>query len=146
MVQDPWLPGTSVRQSLSPTHPFLPSSNSTHTSKIKTVVRVAEHNNTTPSPDETGKIIYLFFCIIIIANNMTSSLVLVSNLICIYIYMCVPPKFSPGPKLSYYCCSRGSKNRPKKGGGGVEPSMPDIDVCRATMQLHYLKEGSYRLA
>lgn len=80
---------------------------------------------------------------------MTFSLVLVSNLICIYIYiyMCPPPKFSPGPKLSYYCCSRGrKKNRPKKGGGGVEPSMPDIDVCRVTMQLHYLKEGSYRLA
>lgn len=79
---------------------------------------------------------------------MTFSLVLVSNLICIYIYIYVSPPPNSAQVRNYpiIVVQGGEKNRPKKGGGGVEPSMPDIDVCRVTMQLHYLKEGSYRLA
>ena len=95
MVQDPWLQGTSVCQSVChpSIHPFLPSSSNTHTSRIKTVVRTeyelqSTTHNTTPSPNETGEI-YIF---VIIANNMASSLVLILSL-----YAWTPYKYIPNP-------------------------------------------------
>ena len=95
-------------------------------------VRVAEHNATTPSTNETGEnYIYIFF---IIANNMTSSLVLVSNLICIYkVYIVFPSN----PAHVIIVVQGGVNIGRGRGEAVLRPSMPDIDVCRVTMQLHY---------